>query len=304
LAWLRQGTRYNELTGACAFDGAIREVDMVERQAARLVDLARRSFREMAATCKAEKHPLFANATSGRKPIVELALQFGLLPERTRSLGLVAFGGSYEKADVELAHDLINPLLYFDKAAAVLKNGFVRARSGQELRVDEAVALFENYLGIARRNAEVAADVKSLNAGRPEQRVWRSHNSLSFVLAPLLKHLTETLNYPPNNDLRKYFSKDCGFHTIEIKKNSEIIKQIIFSADALTRAGVPRVRDPDMQMMIRRYARMKRPPDVNQFIAEFIARKTDRPERDRALAAARKRRSRLKQSAKLRDDTV
>ena len=124
LAWLRKGTRYNEMTGTCAFDGAIREADSAERQAARLVDLARRSFRKMAAACKADKNPIFPTAKSSRKPIVELALHFGLFLNATFS-GLLAFGRHYEKSDVELAHDLINPLLYFDKAAAFLKQGFV-----------------------------------------------------------------------------------------------------------------------------------------------------------------------------------
>jgi len=217
---------------------------------------------------------------------------------------MAASGRTYQKSDEELAYDLINPLLYFDKAATALKQGFVRARSGKELTTDAAFALFENYLGIAQHKEQSAIRVTKLNAGRPEQRIWRTHDSLSVVIAPLLKHLTDTLNDPPNNGLRKYFSEDCGFHTIEIKNNSEIIKQVIFKADALTKAGAPRVRDADMQMLIRRYARMKRPPDVDQFIADFIARKTERPERVRMLAANRKRRSRLKQSTEPGDSAV
>ena len=110
---------------------AIREADIAERQAARLVDLARRSYRKMAAACKREK-PTFPDAKSNRKPLVELAAHFGLLPERRFSMRH-AFGRHHEKSEEELAHDLLNPMLYFDKAAAALKQGFVRARSGQEL---------------------------------------------------------------------------------------------------------------------------------------------------------------------------
>ena len=161
LAWLRKGTRYDELRGTCAFDGAIREADLAERQTARLVDLARRSFRKMSVACRAGRNPLSGDARSSKKPIVELAAHFGLLPKRPKSSGLVAHGRTYQKSDEELAHDLINPLLYFDKAASALKQGFVRARLGKELTTDDAVAMFENYLGVTRRKEEIVAEVPS-----------------------------------------------------------------------------------------------------------------------------------------------
>ena len=65
----------------------------------------------------------------------------------------------------------------------------------------------------------------------------------------------------------------------------------------------PRVR-PELADDIRRYA-PQRAARFNRFIADFIARKTERPERDqRRSRAVRKRRSRLKQSAKMKDGSI
>jgi hypothetical protein len=260
LAWLRKGTQYDELTAACTFDGFVRESDAAERQAARLVDLARRSYRKMHA---AGKNPLLPTS-KGQKPIVDLAAHFGLLPVRPKSSGLVALGRTYEKSDEELAHDLINPLLYFDKAAAVAKQGFVRARTGQEMTVEAAIAMFENYLGIAQRRADIAADVKALNVELAERRAARRRQSYAEALMsfyPLFRHLR----------------KEVGAAFAE-----EVMDEILSRETT--------------RMAFRRYVSSRKGrSDINRFIADIsYSKMQERLDRGRALATARKRRSCLK----------
>jgi DNA polymerase elongation subunit (family B) len=232
LAWLRKGTRYNEVTETCVFDGAIREADLVEREAARLVDLARRSYRKMAAACKAEKGPLFPEAKSDRKPIVELAMHFGLFPERARSAGLVAFRRRYEKSDEELAHDFLNPLLYFDRAAASLKQGVVIARSGQELKVGDAVSLFENYLGIAQHKAEAVVGVKALNTGRAERRAARRRQSSDRVYRLVLNVLDQT-QAERVQDAKSFF-EEYGSAWTTSRKTQSLSSDWLLSSPLLT----------------------------------------------------------------------
>jgi hypothetical protein len=232
--------------------------------------------------------------SKGRKPIVELAIHFGLLDERERAS---RFGVKYTAAEISVAHDLINPLLYFDKAAKIMKQGFVRARSGRELTVDDAFALFENYLGIARRNEQIAMDVRSLNAGRAQRRSARRRQALEIVMRPTLKALAETQGSRVQ-DMKRSLAEDYGFDPIEIEKNSEAIERL---------ALLLPLSDPDLQMMIRRHTQhRKTKPRVKRFMLDVIERHDNHAERVRALAAARKRRSRLKlkQSIKPGDDSV
>jgi hypothetical protein len=97
-------------------------------------------------------------------------------------------GRTYEKSDEELAHDLINPLLYFDKVAAVVQQGFVRARTGQEMSVEAAIAMFENYLGIAQRRADITADVKALNVELAERRAARRKQLFAEALVSFTRY--------------------------------------------------------------------------------------------------------------------
>jgi hypothetical protein len=294
LAWLRKGTRYDELKGTCAFDGAIREADLAERQAARLVDLARRSFRKMAAVCKADKNPFFPNAPSSKKPIVELAAHFGLLPERPKSPGLIAFGRTYEKSDEELAHDLINPLLYFDKAALAIKQGFVRARSGKILAVDEACAMFERYLGIAQRKEQAATVVRNLHAARAERRAARRLQSKKMLMQAVSKIQMATLDDHVRM-LKKLFVEDYGFDPANVEENSpNIVSLAVYW---------PLVH-PDFQMLFRRHTQTRKArPDVKRFIQDWLCRATEHAERVKARDRVRKRRSR-QQSRKPENGSV
>jgi hypothetical protein len=76
----------------------------------------------------------------------------------------------------------------------------------------------------------------------------------------------------------------------DIEKNAKLIERLAFIQPLI---------DPDLQMMIRRHTRRNGRPDLNRFMADFIARKTDRPEYVRARARIRKRRSRLKQTGNM-----
>jgi hypothetical protein len=260
LAHLRKGTRYDAQTGDCTFDGFIRETDLVEREAARLVDLARRSYRKMAEACKKNANPLFPTAKLQRSVMVELAVHFGLIPQRAPDV----FGNRNDASERALAHELINPWLYYGKAATAVKQGCIRTRSGQELSVGQAVALFESYLGVERRKAEIAIHVKGLNDGRRERRMKRRQQALAEVIMsfyPLFRHLR----------------KDAG------QAFAEEVLDEIWSRETTQRA-------------IGRYvSNRKGRGDINHFIAEIsYARMQERSDRGRALAAARKRRSRLK----------
>jgi hypothetical protein len=292
LAHLRKGTRYNELTGTCVFDGFIREVDMTERQAARLVDLARRSFKKMNAICKAHNvtakptdydgPPQFTRYHMNRRPTVELAAQFDLICEN-------------ERHKKNCAHDLLNPLLYPDKAAIILKQGFVRTRSGQELRVDDAIAMFENYLGIAQRKKQIATDVKTLNASQAERRRARRLQSRKMLMQAVSKIQMATLDDHVRM-LKKMFVEDYGFNPADVEKNSPIIERLALSWPLAL---------PDFQMLFRRHTQIRRGrPDVKRFVHDLLDRVTDRAERVRALARVRKHRSRLKQSAEPEDRRV
>jgi len=288
LAHLRRGTRYDEMTGKCTFDSFIRESDMAERQAARLVDLAHRSYRKMHAACK---DPLFPTAKSSREPTVELARHFGLLPERNHDAG--PFAQKPDRFEKQLAHDLLNPFFYSSKTAFVLKQGFVRARSGQELRVDEAVAMFENYLGIAARKERSARAVKNLNAGRAERRAVRRLQSQNMLMQSLSKLQMATLdNFVLM--LKKFFVED-GFDPAEVEKASPDIVRLA--------VAIP-LGDPDFQMLFRRHTARKGRPDIKRFISDLLARKTDHVDRVRARKRTHMQRSRLKQSPKPKDSSV
>jgi hypothetical protein len=270
-AHLRKGTRYDELTGTCAFDGFIREADMVERQAARLVDLARRSYRKMSVAGKAEKNPLFPTANVGRKPIVALADHFGLLPDSDCDAS--PFAQNHERFEENLAHDLLNPLLYHDKAAVILKQGFVRARSGQELRADDAIAMFENYLGIAQHKELAATLTKNLNAGLAERRAARRAQRFAAVMTFFYR-------------LFRYLRKEAGPAFAD-----EVLLEI-FSRD-------------NTRLAVKRYiADRKGRPDFERFTTDAsAAQMLERTDRARALTRARVRRSR-QQSRKPGDSTV
>ena len=294
LAHLRKGTRYDERTGACTFDGFIRETDMAERQAARVVDLARRSFKKMnAALRQAHSHSLFPTAKMTQKPAVALAAHFGLLPERDYDRW--ARGARHEEFEEGLAHDLINPWLYFDKAAALLKQGFVRDRSGRELPADEAIAMFENYLAIARRKEQAAEVVKNLNAGRRERRAVRRRQAMSIVLQPFVDIFTKDDN-PIVQGVKKHLVEDWGFDQADVECNADLVNEWAF---------LQTLNHPTHRMMIRRYTSVRKGrPDVNRFMRDCMVRGTDGVERARAQARVHKRRSRLKQSAKLKHGRV
>jgi len=260
-------------SGACAFDGFVREADMAERQAARLVELARRSYRRMHATCKADINPLFPTARMTRKPIVELAKQFGLLPERPKPTGLVAFGRLYEKSDEEVSHDLINPLFYFDKAAVALKQGFVKARSGQELRIEAAIDMFENYLGIAQRREQAATAVKNLHLERRERRAARRLQSRKIIVDKLMIAIAKT-QAARIQEIKRVGIEEYGFDAVEVEKCIDIIEKL---------AAIGPLADPVLQMMVRRHTSLRKGrPDFNRFMADVVERATEHAERVRA----------------------
>ena len=287
LAHLRKGTRYNELTGACTFDGFIRETDMAERQAARLVDLARRSYRKMSAACTAAAFP-----QNKRKPLVALAEHFRLFPER--DYDQCPDARVPEKFEEDLAHDLLNPLLYHDKAAVILKQGSVRARSGQELRADDAFAMFENYLGIAQHKERAAIAVKNLHADRAERRAARRLQSKKMLMQAVSKIQMATLDDHVRM-LKKWFVEDYGFDPANVEENSpNIVSLAVYW---------PLVH-PDFQMLFRRHTQTRKArPDVKRFIQDWLSRATEHAERVKARDRVRKRRSR-QQSRKPENGSV
>jgi hypothetical protein len=294
LAHLRKGTRYNELTGTCVFDGFIREVDMAERQTARLVDLARRSFNKINAICKAHNatakpadydgSPQFTRYHMNRKPTVELAAQFDLICENDR----------HKEFENNCAHELINPLLYPDKAAKFLKQGSVKAQSGRELSAEEAFAMFENYLGIEQRKEQIATDIKTLNASQAERRKARRLQSMKMLMQAVSRIQMKTLDYAIQILKKTYV--DDGYDPAAVEHASPHIAGLAI--------GLP-LLDPDFQMLFRRHTQTRRArPDVKRFIHDWLDRSTEHTERARALARVRKRRSRLKQSAEPEDRRV
>jgi hypothetical protein len=283
LAHLRKGTRYNELTGTWAFDGFIREGDIAERQAARLVDLARRSYRKISKAC----------AIVNQKPLVALAAHFRLLPKRDSDAS--PFGQQHDRFEEELAHDLLNPMLYPDKAAAVVKRGFVRARSGQELRVDEAFAMFESYLGIAQRKERAARLTKNLNVDRRERRAARRLQSKKMLMQAVFKIQMATLD-DHVLVLKKKFVEDYGFDPDNVEENSANIVRLALSWP---------LAQPDFQMLFRRHTQTRRArPDVKRFLQDLLERATEHAERVKARKRIHKRLSRMKQSRQLRDGGV
>lgn len=247
----------------------------------------------MNAACKADKNPLFPTAKVARKPLVALAGHFGLLPER--NYGATPFAQKHERFEEDLAHEVLNPLLYPDKVLTVLKQGFVRARSGQELRVEDAFAMFENYLGIAQRKDQVTNDVKNLSASQAERRKARQLQSKNLVMTRLIKGVAATQAARVRN-VKQYLVEDYGFTPADIDKCSEIIEEIAFHG--------PLFLDTTIQMMIRRHTSLRKGrPDFNRFMADVVERATDHVERVRARTRLRVRRSR-KQSRKPRGSSV
>jgi DNA polymerase elongation subunit (family B) len=296
LAHLRKGTRYNELTGTCVFDGFIREVDMADRQAARLVDLARRSFKKMNAICKVHNAtaktadydgpPQFTRYHMNRRPIVELAAQFDLICENDR----------HKEFEKNCAHELINPLLYPDKAAKFLKQGSVKAQSGRELSADEAFAMFENYLGIAQRKEQIAGNVRALSASQAERRKVRRLQSRKMLMQAVSRIQMATLDDCVRM-MKKMFIEDYGFDPADVEKNSPTIERITLCLPLIL---------PDFQMLFRRHTQTRRArPNVKRFIQDLLDRVvTDHADRVRALTRVRVRRSRLKQLAEPEDRRV
>ncbi len=283
LAHLRKGTRYDELTGTCAFDSFIREADIAEWQTARLVDLARRSYRKISKAC----------ANVNQKPLVALAAHFGLLPKRDYDAS--PFGQHHDRFEENLAHDLFNPMLYPDKAAAVIKLGFVRARSGQELRVDEAFAMFESYLGIAQHKERAAKFTKNLNVDRRERRAARRLQSKKMLMQAVSKIQMATLDDHVRM-LKKMFVEDYGFDPADVEESSPNIVRL---------AVCWPLAHPDFQMLFRRHTQTRRArPEIKRFVHDLLERATDHAERVKARKRVQKRRSRMKQSRQLRDGSV
>jgi hypothetical protein len=207
----------------------------------------------MHATCKADVNPLFPTTRMSRNPIVELAKQFGLLLERPKPAGLVALGRLYEKSDEEVSHDLINPLLYFDKAALALKQGFVKARSGQELRVEAAIGMFENYLGIAQHKEQAAITVKNLHADRRERRAARRLQSKKMLMRAVSKMQMVLLD-DQVRELKKMYVEDYGVDPADVEKASPQIAAF---------AVLHPLIQPDFQMLFRRHTQTRRArPDM------------------------------------------
>jgi DNA polymerase elongation subunit (family B) len=291
LAHLRKGTRYNENSGVCTFDGFIREADIAVRQAARLVDLARRSYRKMNAALKAYKNPLFPTAPVSCTPLVALADHFGLLPKRNSVLPLLARKPT--ELEEDLAHDLLNPLLYHDKAAMILKQGFVKARTGQELRADDAIAMFETYLGIAQRKEQAVAAVRHLNAERRERRAARRLQSQKLLMQAVSKLQMATLDVWVGM-LKEMFVED-GFDPAKVEEHSSYFVSLAIGWPLLM---------PDFQMLFRRHTQTRKGrPDVKRFVHDLLERVTDRVERTKARKRLHMRRSR-QQSRKPGDSSV
>jgi hypothetical protein len=283
LAHFRKGTRYSEVTGAVEYDSFVREAQTKEREAARLVDLARRAYRKMNAVCKAHnasvtisdfEGPLpFRHYHAKREPVTELAAHFGLIPADNR----------HDTETQTCAHELLEPLLHFDEAARFLNDGHNRAQSGRELHADEAFALLEKYLGISDYKTRAAETVKTLKNAQPKYREKRREQALKMVLEPIFKDVEKNIhitNIWPSIS-RNWALLIVAFCTI-VFFNIRDVKAIVQK----------HVSD------------RKSRPDLNRLEAELALCLTDGGERRRILARARKRRSRVKQSTDLNNSRV
>jgi hypothetical protein len=237
--------------------------------------------------------PTFPPAKVNQKPLVALAAHFGLLPERDYDPS--PFGQLHDRFEENLAYDLLNPMLYPDKAAAVIKQGFVRARSAQELRVDEAFAMFESYLGIAQHKERAAMFTKNLNVDRRERRATRRLQSKKMLMQAVSKIQMATLDDHVRM-LKKMFVEDYGFDPDDVEENSPNIVSLAVCWPLV---------HPDFQMLFRRHTQTRRArPDVKRFVHDLLERATDHAERVKARKRIHKRHSRVKQSRQMRDGSV
>jgi hypothetical protein len=154
--------------------------------------------------------------------------------------------------------------------------------------------MFENYLGIAQRKEQVAADIKNLSASQTERRRARRLQSRKMLMQAVSRSQMKTLDHAVQILKKTYF--DDGYDPAEVEKATPYITSL---------AVVLPLLDPDFQMLFRRYTQTCRArPDVKRFIHDWLDRGTEHAERVKALARTRKRRSRLKQSAKPEDCRV
>jgi hypothetical protein len=278
LAHLRKGTRYDALTSAIEYDNLFRDADMREREAAQLTDLARRSYKKMNAVCKEHNakarredldgSPQFIEYHMDRRPIVELAAHFGLIPADNR----------YDGETQTAAYELLNSLMYFNGAATFLDRGVTRAQSGRELSRDEAFALFENYLGIAEYKRRSAESAQTLKAENGHYRAKRRKQNLTKVLKPIVAYYNEQDEFIQSLDpaYKDIVALICILNTIV-----------------------------DLQPVIRKHAyNRKTRLNLGRFVSDAVARSNDRIERIRTLARVRKQRSRANQAAQMSNSSV
>jgi hypothetical protein len=284
LAHLRRGTRYDALTGAIEYDNLFRDADMKEREAAQLTDLARRSYKKMNATCKehnakarreppdydpgVDEPPQFIDYHMDRRPIVELAAQLGLIPADNRHDGEAQ----------TTAYELLNPLMYFDGAAAFLERGMTRAQSGRELSKEDAFALFESYLAIAEYKRRSAERVQALKAENAHYRAKKRKRNLLKVLKPIVTYYNEQDEFIQSLDPAY---KD--------------IVALICILNAIV----------DLQPVIRKHAyNRKARLNLGRFMLDAAGHSDHRIERVRELTRARVRRLRANQTAQLSNGGV
>jgi hypothetical protein len=155
--------------------------------------------------------------------------------------------------------------------------------------------MFENYLGIAQRKEQIAADVKTLSASHAERRATRQLQSKKIILDKLMRAITKT-QAARIQEIKRVAIEEYGFDAVEVEKCIDIIEKL---------AAIGPLADPVLQMMVRRHTSLRKArPDFNRFMVDVVERATDHVERVRALTRARVRRSRLKQSAEPEDRRV
>jgi hypothetical protein len=291
LAHLRKGSRYSEASGAIEYDGYVRQIAEREREAARLVDLARRAYKKMSDECSVHnasatvddfEGPLsFKDYHIARKPIVELAAHFGLISADNR----------HDAETQNCARELIEPLLYFSTAAEFLGVGYCLSQSGVNLYKDAAIVLLENYLGITEYKIEAAENVKELKAKQPQYREKRRSQSLNTVI----KHIFNSFGLDESTKPLEVPHK--------IKTGASVFECICVCMFILMLMCVFSLKD--VQTTIRKHASdRKARPNMVRFEADLELLMNGEKERRRALTRARKQRSRSNQAAKALDNLV
>ena len=154
--------------------------------------------------------------------------------------------------------------------------------------MDDAFAMFENYLGIAQHKERAAMSTKNLTCRPPRTARCAAIAVQEDVDARRLQnsngHLDDHVRM-----LKKMFVEDYGFDPDDVEENTPNIESLA--------VRWPLVH-PDFQMLFRRHTQTRRArPDVKRFVQDLLERATDHAERVRARKRIHKHRSRLKQSA-------